>query len=323
MKKTRNSLYYTQKILLIFLCLTNFFFYNITSHAEDIYLIPSGKAVGIKLYTQGLLVIGTDKVTSSDGKLTSPAIDSGIRKNDVILKANNIELSEIEQLSEIVQAHKDGLTLTVQRKNNLIDTAVFPVISEDGSAKLGLWVRDSTAGIGTVTYINPADNTFAALGHGVCDPDTDNILSVKSGSILNCSFLSVTKGKKGAPGELGGAFERTEIGNIFKNTNCGIFGKITQEKAFSFSDAVPAASAMQVEEGKAYIVSETDTSGSEQYEIEIKHLFPNNDTKGIVFEVKDKSLLEKTGGIIQGMSGSPIIQNGKIIGAVTHVCVNL
>jgi stage IV sporulation protein B len=292
------------------------------SYAEEINVIPSGESVGVKLYTDGLLVIGISEVESSDGNISYPAKECGLKTNDIIEKANNIEIKTIEQFSEIVSKNPNGVNLTVKREEEYFDTSVIPVMTADGSAKIGIWVRDSTAGIGTVTYINPSDYSFAALGHGICDVDTGNILSVKSGNILNCSFLSLTKSEKGMPGELSGTFDNVETGTITKNTPNGIFGKINKNTFEVTSDAVPVASVSQVEVGNAYILSDIDGSGVKKYDIEIKKIYPKNNDKGIIFEVTDDTLKEKAGGIVQGMSGAPIIQNNMLVGAVTHVFVN-
>lgn len=295
---------------------------NNCSYAEEIRVIPSGESVGVKIYTDGLLVIGTSEVTGKDGTVSFPAGKCGLKINDIITKANNTEIKTTEQFSEIIRQNSSGINLTVKRADKYFDTFAVPVITADDSAKLGIWVRDSTAGIGTVTYVNPADNSFAALGHGICDVDTGNILSVKSGNILNCSVLSVIKSEKGMPGELSGTFDCKETGTITKNTSSGIFGKIEPSSFALSSDAVPVASCSQVEEGAAYILSDIDGNGVKQYNIEIKKVSKNSIDKSIVFEVTDDVLKEKAGGIVQGMSGAPIIQNNMLAGAVTHVFVN-
>lgn len=288
--------------------------------AETTSLIPYGKTVGVKIYTDGLLVVGTSEVNDFSGKTHSPAADCGIKINDIILKADNIELKTAEQLSQIISAHNESIKLTIKRGEEVFDVCAEPCMDKDGKTRLGLWLRDSTAGIGTVTYINPNDLTFAALGHGICDIDTGNILSVKSGNILNCNFLSVIKSKKGAPGEISGSFGNETIGNITKNTPHGIFGKA--DKLSGSVKAIPVAEQDEVRTGIAYILSDFDDGDVKKYEIELTKLSKNSNDKAIVFKVTDKDLIEKTGGIVQGMSGSPIVQNEKLAGAVTHVFVN-
>lgn len=293
---------------------------SLGAFAQTTSLIPYGKTVGVKIYTEGLLVVGTSEVKDFSGKTHSPAADCGIKINDIILKADNIELKTTEQVSQIISSRSESIKLTIKRGEELFDVFAEPCVDKDGKAHLGLWVRDSTAGIGTVTYINPDDLTFAALGHGICDIDTGNILSVKSGNILNCEFLSVVKSKKGAPGEISGSFGNETIGSITKNTPHGIFGKA--DNLSGSVKAIPTAEQNEVQTGTAYILSDFDGGDVKKYEIEITKLSKNADDKAIVFKVTDKDLIEKTGGIVQGMSGSPIIQNEKLVGAVTHVFVN-
>lgn len=298
------------------------FLLSFCAFAESISVIPCGETVGVKIYTEGLLVVGTDSVKEKSGKKVYPASRCGIKINDIILKADNIELTTTEQFSEIVSSRLSGVNLSVKRGNDCFDVFAVPAVSEDGRARLGLWVRDSTAGIGTVTYINPENMSFAALGHGICDVDTGNILSVKSGNILNCPVLSVTKSKKGSPGEISGSFDNVKLGSITKNTVHGIFGK-AEDGAFSLTaKEIPVAHRSEVQTGNACILSDFENGEVKEYEIQINKISKSADDKAIVFEVTDDTLKEKAGGIVQGMSGAPIIQNGKLVGAVTHVFVN-
>ena len=290
--------------------------------AENLYVVPSGRAVGVKLYTDGIMVVGTCKVTDKEGKISYPSRDSGINIGDAIKSINGTEINNIEEFCEIVASSLQGVTLGIKRGNECFDTTVVPAIDAEGKPKLGMMVRDSTAGIGTVTYVNPENRLFGALGHGICDIDTGNILPVKSANILNCSSLSVIKGKKGVPGELCGVFGSEIVGRLETNKDCGIFGTIDESVYINPSDAVPVACAQEVKEGEAYILSDIDGLGAKKYFVEIKKVSQKNSSKSIVFEVTDKTLIEKTGGIVQGMSGSPIIQDGKLVGAVTHVFVN-
>ncbi len=284
------------------------FLFSAPVYAQRTSLIPCGETVGVKIYTDGLLVVGTD--------------NAKIKVNDVLLKADGVELKTTEQLSEIVNSRPTGINLSVKRNDSCFDVFAVPENSEDGKLHLGLWVRDSTAGIGTVTYINPDDMSFAALGHGICDVDTGNILSVKSGNILNCAYLSVTKSKKGTPGEISGSFEKVNLGTVTKNTANGIFGTAERE-AFPMTEReIPTAERSEVCTGNAHILSDLDGSGVKKYEIQITKISKNAHSKAIIFKVTDNALLEKAGGIVQGMSGAPIIQNDKLIGAVTHVFVN-
>lgn len=278
--------------------------------SEPVYVVPSGEAVGVKIYTEGLLVVGISK----------DAADNDIKVNDVIKYANGTELVSNEQLAGIVNQYHDNLTLTIDRNGKEIDIPAVTKQAEDGIYKLGLWIRDSTAGIGTVTYYNPENNTFAALGHGITDVDTGNILSVKSGNILPCRILSVTKSENGCPGELNGTFDGSPSGEILLNTDNGIYGKYTFNAA---SDAVPVATASEIEEGEATVLANIDGGGVKEYSAKITKVSANGKTnKNMVIVITDEKLLSLTGGIVQGMSGAPIMQNGKLAGAVTHVFVN-
>ncbi|MCC8169748.1 MAG: SpoIVB peptidase [Oscillospiraceae bacterium] len=210
------------------------------------------------------------------------------------------------------------MTLTVERNGESQNISAIPSESEDGIYRLGLWVRDSTAGIGTLTYYNPENNTFAALGHGITDVDTGNILTVKSGNILPCRILSVQKSENGNPGELNGSFDGAPLGEISQNSDRGIFGTYTSPVQ---SEAIPVASPSEIEKGAAYILANVDGGGVKQYSIEITKV-SQKANKNMVIEITDETLLSLTGGIVQGMSGAPIIQNGKLAGAITHVFVN-
>ncbi len=287
-----------------------------SAYADDIKVIPIGKAVGIRLFTDGLLVVGT---TDVNGK--NAARDSGIKINDRIKEVNGKRAASSEELSEIVNVHPEGVTLGITRGNREIEVYAVPALAEDNVYRLGLWVRDSAAGIGTVTYYNPSTKNFAALGHSVNDVDTGNILSVRSGNILSCDILSVAKSKKGEPGEINGVFENDKIGSVYLNSEVGIFGKAESDEFSVLGGAVSVAPANEIKTGDAYILSDAFTVKPEKYSIRISKITDDAD-KELVIEITDSTLLEKSGGIVQGMSGSPIIQNGRLIGAVTHVLVN-
>lgn len=300
----------TAKILAaaFFVCALSF-----RADASGTYVIPSGKAVGVKLYTDGLLVVGINSVNGSP----APAEKSGIKVGDRIMSANGEKLFACERLAEIVNENPGGVTLSVCRKNNVGEISVTPETA-DGVCKLGIWVRDSTAGIGTMTYYDPSSNTFAALGHGICDVDTGNILTAKSGNILNCRIMSVVKSERGHAGELEGSFDGAPTGIITKNSKNGIFGEAYAPES---GEAVPIAEPGEVREGEAYILA--DVGGVvKRYSIDITKVSNNRSAKSITLKITDEALISVTGGIVQGMSGAPIIQNGKLAGAVTHVFVN-
>ena len=283
---------------------------------------PCGNAVGICLYTNGLLVTGDSPIIDQNGREIRPAIDAGIQKGDLLLQADGKEISSIEGFCASVSQKEGSLLLTVERNGQTFTKSVTPVHTDVGT-KIGLWVRDSTAGIGTITYYNPNDQTLGALGHGIADIDTGSILSVKKGNILPCLITPPTKGEKGAPGELNGSFSSSPIGSVAKNTGEGIFCRAEDLSALTLPEPVPVARRDEITEGPAYILCDVDGSGVRPYHVEIKKYNPGRkDGKNFVLKVTDETLIEKTGGIVQGMSGSPIIQNHMLVGAVTHVFVN-
>ncbi|MCD8180344.1 MAG: SpoIVB peptidase [Firmicutes bacterium] len=285
-------------------------------YAEEIRVIPVGRTVGVRIYTDGLLVVGTSEVNGENA-----AKKSGIKVNDCIKAINGEYIDSSEEFAQIVNSNPDGVTLSVTRDNQDIEINAVPVLSDDNVYRLGLWVRDSTAGIGTVTYFDPASGTFAALGHSINDVDTGNILSVKSGNILNCDILSVTKSAKGSPGEINGTFDGEKIGDLEINSQIGIFGKMTGGEFADIGGAIPVAAKEQIHEGDAYIISDALGDENNQYSVKIDKI-TNDAEKSLVIEITDQRLIEGCGGIVQGMSGSPIIQNGRLVGAVTHVFVN-
>lgn len=288
-------------------------------------IVPGGKTAGIKLFTKGLMCVGTEEIKGKDGKRVN-AEDIGLKNADMILKANNIELSTVEQFAGIVSG-SDGnaILLTVETDGKTWEKEISPVNTKDGY-KLGIWVRDSTAGIGTITFSDPLTHTYGALGHPITDVDTGAIMPIKNGSISGTKIVSVKKGKAGAPGELNGVFDPVgeEKGVIIKNTRQGIYGILNDALETQETETpLPVASNSQVKTGKAEIYSNVDGEKVEKFEVEIIKIMRHAvDDKNMIIKVTDERLLEKTGGIVQGMSGSPIIQNGKIIGAVTHVFIN-
>ncbi len=310
------------KKMLITTLFFSVFMLCINVFAESDYVIPSGKSVGIRLYTDGLSVAGTEKITDLSGKSCSPGGDCGIERGDIIFSAADIPLNTIEDLSAAINKNPNGVVLQIKHNNEAKEVTVVPAEISPGNFKIGLWVRDSTAGIGTVTYYNPDNNSFAALGHAICDSDTGNILSVKSGNIQLCSDLTVTKSERGVPGELDGRFDGEEIGEIELNCTGGIYGKLNHS-FITNGELMCTALRSEVQEGPAYIMSDVLGNGVQCHSVEIIKIKQNStDTKGLVFKITDENLIQKTGGIVRGMSGAPIIQNNLLIGAVTHVFVN-
>ena len=292
-------------------------------------LIPGGNSIGVSLYTNGALIVGTSEVTDDQGITHFPAIDAGLMPGDIIEKVNGVTVKDANHLSQLVNKVKGiAVDLECKRDNRIFVTQIHPVKdATDSKYRLGIWVRDSTAGVGTLTFINPRTQHLGALGHAITDVDTGSLLSVKNGEITESCIIDVKIGKKGLPGELVGNFSgnRKVLGTIVKNTTYGIYGKATRKITNPiYKDPLPIAYQYNIKPGKASILTTIDDEGIQEYDIQI--LKVNQQTapgsKGLVIEITDPRLLEKTGGIVQGMSGSPIIQNGKLVGAVTHVFVN-
>ena len=290
--------------------------FSYESCAEEIKVIPAGRAVGIQIYTDGLLVIGTSEINGCN-----VAKEADIRVNDRITAVNGISDITSEEFAKTVNEHPDGVSLEITRDNRSFTVNAVPALSEDSVYRLGLWVRDSCAGVGTVTYYDEETNSFAALGHAINDVDTGDILSLKSGALVECDIVSVDKSKRGAPGEINASFGGEKLGEITINSPSGLFGKSAAGAFSDMGSALPVAAREQVNAGDAYILSDIFGNSTEKYSIKINKI-TNDLNKSLVIEVTDDRLLEGTGGIVQGMSGSPIIQNGYLVGAVTHVFVN-
>ena len=290
-------------------------------------VVACGNTVGVKLKLEGILVIGISDV-ENDGQKSIPVRNSGIKPGYVITHINNKTVLDIEELvNEIDISGGRPLKITYQAGANKCEAMVSPVMSsEDKKYHIGLWVRDSTAGIGTLTFYDSTNNLFGALGHGITDIDTSTLMMVKSGEILESSILGVKIGKSGEPGELKGIFvEDTRLGVIQLNTDIGIYGKLEANAIDRIPGKLyPVGVRADITEGPATILSNIDGKNIEEYSIDIQKVSRQNlnGSKGMIIKITDKRMLDTTGGIVQGMSGSPIIQNGKIIGAVTHVLVN-
>ena len=287
-------------------------------------VIPLGQAVGIKLFSQGVLVVGLTDITTQQG-LASPAKACGIRTGDVITHINDSQVSSIEEVQTILQdLNGQEMELNVLRaEENLELTTRAAQCSADGAYKLGAWIRDSMAGIGTLTFVEPATGLFGTLGHGINDVDTAVLMKLQTGAITPASVVGVVKGVDGRPGELRGAFtNRKDLGKLFANTQQGVFGYLTENDTFT-GQAIPVAEPDEIHEGKATILSNVSGTQVEEYTVEITKICHNaTDTRDLMLKVTDQRLLDRTGGIVQGMSGSPIIQNGKLVGAVTHVLID-
>ena len=288
-------------------------------------LIPCGNPIGIYVETDGILVLGSGRITGIDGLNYEPTRDK-LKSGDYILAINGVEVDRKNDFIDLIQecAGKD-ITLQVRRNNEEMTIRVSPVKTASGSYKIGAWIRDNTQGIGTLTFIS-TDGQFGALGHGITDIDTGLLMDVKLGSIYTAEIMSIIKGKEGEPGELIGMIRQSDkykIGSIIDNTYQGIFGKIGYEYDEGLNmEPLEIGLKQEVMKGKAYIRCNVNDKITD-YEINIESVDVSNSnhSKGIVLRITDPRLLELTGGIVQGMSGSPIIQNNKIIGAVTHVFI--
>ena len=294
---------------------------------KDIEVYPGGISIGVKINNKGALVVGYSDISTHDGLSESPGKMAGIELGDIIEEVNgeNIETCS-DLISKVKTCRNDEMTVKILRGNSEL-TKKISLIKEDNEYKIGLWVRDSTAGIGTLTFYDKDSKTFGALGHPITDGDTNVSFNIKSGTLLKSSVLSIKKGERGNPGEIKGLFinENESIGSIEKNTNSGIYGNGSSELINpNFGDAMTVAYRDEIKEGHAQIITTVEDGGAKAYDIEILKLLPQDEpgSKSMIIKIVDPVLLEKTGGIVQGMSGSPIIQNGKIIGAVTHVLIN-
>ncbi len=292
-------------------------------------IVACGNTIGVKLRISGILVIGLSDVEDINGNKSIPAKQSGIKPGDLITQVNKVTPKSTDDLiAEIEKSKGEKLKITYKRGNSYNEVEIKPVMSvDDKKYHIGLWVRDSTAGIGTLTFYDPQSMCFGALGHGITDLDTGALMPVDTGEILESNILAIKRGKQGNPGELKGVFieDRNKLGVIKNNCDFGIYGTLDKEAADRLSSRLyPMASRNQVKEGPATILANVEGNTVKEYSIEIQKVSKQrlNSAKGMVIKITDKKLLDMSGGIVQGMSGSPIIQDGRIVGAVTHVLVN-
>lgn len=297
---------------------------------KDFKVIPGGQSIGVKINSKGVLVVGYHQVNTNTGKV-SPGEEAGIKVGDLITKINGKTIESINEVGSFVQKageRGEPLQLVIQRENKEFQTRLTPQQeTEDDKYKLGLYIRDSAAGIGTLTFYEPKTKKYGALGHVISDMDTKMPIVVKDGYIVPSTVTSIQKGTNGVPGEKLARFlnERNVVGDINKNNQFGIYGTLHKDiQNHVMNKPIPIALSHQVKKGPAKILTVVDDDKVELFDIEIVSSIPQKfpATKGMVIKITDPKLLEKTGGIVQGMSGSPIIQDGKIIGAVTHVFVN-
>lgn len=297
---------------------------NVTVKVVDATnVIPCGTPFGIKIFTDGVLVVSMSDVDTESGP-KNPARSAGIKVGDVIESIDGTAVKTTEQVADLIENAGDRtMTFHIRRDNISFDVSFHCEKSvNENRYKAGLWVRDSSAGIGTLTFYLPGSNIFGGLGHAICDVDTGETIPLSSGEVVPAKIYSVVKGISGEPGELRGGFESGSLGNLTVNGETGIYGTLTNAPVLS--DSVPVAMKQQVKTGYAQVLTTIDGTTPELYDITIEQIRYNDSspTRNMVIVITDQRLLDKTGGIIQGMSGSPILQDGKLVGAVTHVFVN-
>ena len=296
-----------------------------TTTNDRYMLIPGGDAIGIKIQTDGLIVVDTYNISTESGEI-NPAKEAGILKGDVIIAVNDHQISTVEEYrDQLVKSQMNGsLNLKINRLGQISELTVKSVINTDGVLTTGLYLRDKIAGIGTLSYIDPNTNKYGALGHEIIDQATNQLVEIHQGEIINSNVTSIRKAKAGNPGEkIADILFNEKLGTLEKNNQFGIYG-IMQVDQFNAKELMPIAYVEEVQKGKAQILTVLNGTTIEAFDIEITEINfqVQKAVKGIKYKVTDKRLLDETGGIVQGMSGSPIIQNGKIIGAVTHVLVH-
>lgn len=294
---------------------------TVTEKSEQKVMV-SGEVFGIKLYTDGVIVVGIQEVQTDSGK-KNPSGSAGIEVGDIIVEINGENVYTSDRVQEILGSNSgESFDVKIKRNERYRNYTITPVYCErEGCYKAGMWVRDSTAGIGTITFYNKQSGIFAALGHQINDVDTKEIMPMLDGEAVKATVSKIEKSTRGTTGSLECDFTNQTLGKLLSNTDCGIYGAYAE-----ISDCAkeyPVASVQEVKKGKATVISTVENGQPKEYEIEITHIGfnENNREKNMIVKVTDDELIDKTGGIVQGMSGSPIIQNGKLVGALTHVIV--
>lgn len=301
---------------------------NIT-RIEDVEVVPVGKIIGLKLYTDGVLVVGKSEIEDIENNLIKPYENTGIAEGDTIVSIDNEKVESIETLKRIVNNSKGkNLNITLLRDGTTFTSSIKPIQSKNKEYKLGLWVKDAATGVGTMTFYEPSSKSFAVLGHGITDSDTDTLINIDYGELVTSRVISIQKGKTESPGEIKGTIlNQQKIGTVGKNTQFGIYGNLENLTSLNIdtSNTLKVASRDEIKLGEAKILCSIDSNNkSEEYSIDIEKIYYDNDynNKSMLIRITDEKLIEKTGGIIRGLSGAPIIQNGKFIGAITNVLVS-
>ena len=301
---------------------------NDTTTVASQRVFVGGVPLGFTIHTQGVVIVGVGEVETNIGKVNT-VVNGGIEPGDILISLNDTEVNSAEDISRFLRTYSSGSVLNakIKRGGSVICFEIVPVIDYlTNEYKLGLWIRDNSAGVGTLTYVK-SDGNFGALGHAVCDIDTGVIMPIEEGNVYKCNVVGVEKSKAGKPGELRGLFLKngTPIGELRSNSKSGVYGTISDKKIIgSLGGEVAVADSSEVKMGPAILRTTIDGASPADYNIEIvKTSYINhNNQNSFVIKITDEKLLNATGGIVQGMSGSPILQNGKLIGAVTHVFVN-
>ena len=295
---------------------------------ERTKVIPCGDLIGVKMYSKGALVVGFSEIEGADNKIYKPYNNSGIKEGDTIVEINGNSISNTNELvDQVNEANGDCLVVKYKSGEAVKETNITPVKNSMNEYKLGIWVRDAAAGVGTLTFVEPSTGNFAALGHGIVDIDTGGIFNISNGELVGSRMISIRKGEKNNPGEIRGIIDSADvIGNIRKNTNYGVFGTTYDMSNYinQNNKEYEVALRSEIKEGEAEVICELENNKKTSYKIKIEKIYTSNnyDNKSMLIKIVDDRLINKTGGIIQGMSGSPIIQNGKFIGAITNVLVN-
>ncbi len=289
----------------------------------NVYVYPGGDLIGIKLDTKGVIAVDYEDLRKGSSYIPSPAGMADILPGDIITHINGLEVNSADEFERILSVIKDdACTVSIQREEVVLEKNVSAVVCDDGVKRIGLWVRDNVTGLGTLSFITQDKTTFAALGHPISDSTTGITVPVRTGELKGAEVMSIVKGKTNHPGEIRGIIRKTGniSGKVISNNDFGLYGRLNKAQITDTSQLLPVAMQNEIVKGKAHIITTVDNVKC-IYEIEIEKITPQSfpSTRSMMIRITDKGLLEKTGGIIQGMSGSPIIQNGKLIGAVTHV----
>lgn len=301
-----------KKLLLLLMCL---FPLNVLAYSN--YIIPGGETLGIDIKSDGVMIIGFYKIKGKYNKGTNE-----LKSGDYILKVNDVSVNSVKELTEQIENNIEaGKVMLTFKRNKKIKTTELTLVEAGGIYKTGLYVKDNITGIGTLTYIDPETKIFGALGHEIIESNSNSLVEIRTGTIFENSITSIDKSVNGTPGSKNAKFKYDNIyGDVIKNTNYGIYGIYTKE--YPSKDVIEVAKPDEVKIGKATIKTVLKDESIETFDINITAINEKNKIKNLTFEITDENLLKETGGIVQGMSGSPIFQNNKIIGAVTHVIID-